>query len=169
MADPTLEEHAERVRLVTVRLTGISGTGGALADDLATTLEAWQAERAARLAAEARVRDLEAERDAANRAWEPLCQQRNEAMEKLDCIAEALGRSLMTSDVHEGLPEAVAALRAELEALRAVAEAARTERDARDAWSAYCAGGPEAQIGDAHAAIDATDAALRRLDEVRRG
>lgn len=58
---------------------------------------------------------------------------------------------------------------AELEALRAVAEAAKAARDARSAWVSYIDGGPIAQVSDVYEADDAIDAALRRLDEVRRG
>lgn len=100
----------------------------------------------------ARVRELEAERDRIHKMFDDAGQGEHNVLALVDYY------------VHE-----LEAERAELEALRAVAEAARAEHDARCAWSAYCAGGPIAQINAVHEAIDATTAALRRLDEVRRG
>lgn len=57
----TIDEHNKAVMASCVRLNGISGTGGHTSADLATFLEAYSAERAARLNAEAELSAVRAQ------------------------------------------------------------------------------------------------------------
>ena len=142
MTDKTMDEHAAAVE----RRNDVP-----LDRAYANILAAYEAERAARIDLErqylcakcqhneARVRELEAERDAAvaraevaeaaeksaAKAWEPLCDQRNAAHALLDHVRTALGLSLFVSDPHAELPRLVAEAVADLAATRAQLERLR--------------------------------------------